>query len=199
VQLRWKWGKTRGSFLKEAEHSLIDRALHGSSDAFADLVGPHLPSLSRFVRSRLWSGIEAEDVIQRSLLRAFSHLRQFRGQSSFKTWLSAITLNEIYQSRSAARLRPIAGSLACTLADPATSPYMQCEQIERAQQLRKALAMLPSRYRLVIQLRDLREFTIAETARSLSLSSGAVRTRHHRARKLLKRSLVALQGNIGNA
>jgi RNA polymerase sigma-70 factor (ECF subfamily) len=166
--------------------------LQGSSDAFIDLVGPHLPSLSRFVRRRLWSEFEAEDVIQRSLLRAFSHLRQF-GQSSFKTWLSAITLNEIFQSRSAAHLLPIAAALACTLTDPATSHYMQYEQIESAQELRKALTMLPSRYRLVIQLRDLRELSIAETARSLSLSSGAVRTRHHRARKLLKRSLVALQ------
>jgi hypothetical protein len=46
---------------------------------------------------------------------------------------------------------------------------------------------------LMIQLRDLRELSIDETARSLSLTSSAVRTRHHRARKLLVRSLAALR------
>jgi hypothetical protein len=72
ASIRWKWKETRDALSKEAEHSLIDRTLQGSSDAFADLVGPHLPSLSRFVHSRLWSAFEAEDVILRSLLRVIS-------------------------------------------------------------------------------------------------------------------------------
>ncbi len=181
----------------ENERLLIDRTLQGVTDAFADLLRPHLGSLSHFVQSRLRSKCEAEDVLQQSVLQAFSHLGQFRGESSFRTWLSAIALNEILQSlyhRSAVQLSPVPESLAGNIIDPSTSPYKQYEQTERAQQLRKALTRLPKKYRLVIQLRDLRELTIAETARSLSLSNSTVRTRHHRARKLLKRSLVALQG-----
>ena len=174
---------------------MIDRILRGRIDAFADLVQPHLTSLNRFARQKLRSESEAEDVVQQSMLLAFSHLRHFRREASFKTWLHAIALNEVFrllQRRAVAHV-PLRESRAANLADPANSPQMQCEQRERAERLHKALTRLPEKYRLMIQLRDLHELSIEETARSLSLSSSAVRTRHHRARKLLVRSLAALR------
>jgi RNA polymerase sigma-70 factor (ECF subfamily) len=151
--------------------------------------------LNRFAQQRLQSESEAEDVVQQSILLAFSHLREFRRDASFKTWLRAIALNEVLrllQKRTVAHL-PLRESLAAGLADTASSPHLQCEQRERAERLHKALTRLPEKYRLMIQLRDLRELSIDETARSLSLTSSAVRTRHHRARKLLVRSLAVLR------
>jgi len=174
---------------------LIDRILRGRIDAFADLVQPHMTSLSRFAQQELRSESEAEDVVQQSILLAFSRLRQFRGEASFNTWLRAITLNEVFrllQKRTVAPV-PLRESRAARLADPATSPHTQYEQSERAERLHQALTRLPEKYRLMIQLRDLRELSIAETARSLSLTSAAVKTRHHRARKLLVRSLATLR------
>jgi RNA polymerase sigma-70 factor (ECF subfamily) len=143
----------------------------------------------------LQSESEAEDVVQQSIFLAFRHLRQFRREASFKTWLRAIAINEVLrllQSRTVAHL-PLHESFAAGLADPASSPHIQCEQRERAEQLHEALTRLPEKYRLMIQMRDLRELSIDETARSLSLTSSAVRTRHHRARKLLIRSLAVLR------
>jgi RNA polymerase sigma-70 factor (ECF subfamily) len=67
---------------------------------------------------------------------------------------------------------------------------MQCERRENAERLHRALVRLPEKYRLIIELRDLRELSVAETARSLSVSLSVVKTRHHRARKLLIRSLI---------
>jgi RNA polymerase sigma-70 factor, ECF subfamily len=128
---------------------------------------------------------------------AFSHLNQYRGTARFKAWLCAITMNEVLQSvrgRQTVSPQPLPESVAADLSDPWISPHVQCEQQERRRQLHRALVRLPEKYRLMIQLRDLREYSIAETARLLSLSSAAVRTRHHRARKMLLQSMMKQQG-----
>lgn len=177
----------------ESEKLLISRALQGWNDAFADLLQPCLKPLNQFARMRLQSESEAEDVVQQSVLRALSHLRQFRGEASFKTWLGAIALNEVLRclkGRAATCPQPLDKSPAACLADPTSSPHVQCEQKEKAARLHQALTRLPEKYRQIIQLRDLGELSVAETARSLSLTSSAVRIRHHRARKLLTRSLL---------
>ena len=186
-----------GTLSSESEKLLVSRALQGWNDAFADLLQPCLKPLNQFARTRLHGEFEAEDVVQQSVLRALSHLEQFRGEASFKTWLCTIALNEVLhclRGRAARRLQPLDMSPADCLADPTSSPHAQFERREKAARLHKALTRLPQKYRLIIQLRDLGELSIAETARSLSLTSSAVRTRHHRARKLLIRSLSTLPG-----
>lgn len=195
AELLPRWNIPRESLSREAEEVLIDHALRGRGDAFAALIRPHVGPLNQFARRRLQSESDAEDVVQQSMLLAFCKLRQFRREASFKTWLSSIALNEVFRSlkrQAAAHIQPLAESLA-GLADPSISPHVQCEQREKAERLHKALTTLPEKYRLVIQLRDLRELSIAETAKSLAMSHAAVRTRHHRARKLLKSSYTSLQ------
>jgi RNA polymerase sigma-70 factor (ECF subfamily) len=179
------------SVSRETEAELIDRTLQGRIDAFADLVQPHLTPLNRFAQHKLRR--EAEDVVQQSILLALSHLRQFRREASFSTWLHGIAINEVFRLRRQSASHRLCEPLGVHLADSANSPYLQCEQRERADRLHKALTRLPKKYRLMIQLRDLRELSIDETAHSLSLTSASVRTRHHRARKLLVRSLATLR------
>src|SRR4051794_27686093 len=74
----------------EVEGRLIDRTLEGGTEAFADLIQPHLTFLNRLARIRLRSESEAEDAVQQAVLRALVHLGQFRREASFKTWLCAI-------------------------------------------------------------------------------------------------------------
>jgi len=155
-------------------------------------VEPYLTSLIRFARARLGCESEAEDIVQQAVLRAFIHLGQFRQEASFKTWLSAIALNEVIHWRRGQAVAPIQSlheTYAAKLADPASSPHAQCQRREEAERLRQAMTRLPEEYRQMIQLRDLHELSVAETARSLSLTAAAVKTRHHRARKLLVRTL----------
>jgi len=192
-----RWTPPPGTPSSESEKLLISRALQGWNDAFADLLQPCLKPINQFALTRLHSKSEAEDVVQQSVLRALSHLGQFRGEASFKTWFGAIALNEVLRclrGRAFSCRQPLHKSPAAWLADPTISPHVQCEQSEKARRLHKALRRLPEKYRLIIQLRDLGELSIAETARSLSLTSSVVRTRHHRARKLLIRSLNTLTG-----
>src|SRR5882672_1866572 len=89
----------REAFSRETEEFLIDRALQGCDGAFWDLIQPYLAFLTRFARMRLRSDSEAEDIVQQAVLRALSHLRQFRGEASFKTWLTTIACNEMSQWR----------------------------------------------------------------------------------------------------
>ena len=179
---------------KEAEEFLIDSALQGRHDAFGDLVRPYLGSLNRFARTRLRSESEAEDIVQQAVLSAFSHLRQFRREASFRTWLGAIAVNEVihwHRGRAVAPLRSLDETHEAALLDPSTSPDAACRRKEEAESLYRAMAKLPKKYRQMIQLRDLHELSVAETAHALSLTVGAVRTRHHRARKLLAHRLAA--------
>lgn len=175
------------------EALLIDRTLRGGMDAFADLVQPHLPALNRIARLRLGCEAEAEDVVQQAVLRAYRHLGQFRREASFKTWLYAIAFREVSQLRRTpdmTRLRPLHDVRSARIPDPCLSPEAQCLHHEEAARLHQALKKLPDKYRNVIQLRDLRELSVAETARLLSETVAVVRIRHHRARKLLHRKLA---------
>jgi RNA polymerase sigma-70 factor (ECF subfamily) len=123
-------------------------------------------------------------------------LSQFRREASFKTWLCAIAFHEVTQShrgKLSTRVRPLSEAHAARIPDPSSDPERQCLYSQDVARLRRALRKLPEKYRLVIQLRDLRELSIAETARSLCLTTAVVKIRHHRARKLLLRSLAVTQ------
>lgn len=176
---------------KDADEWLIDSVLEGRTDAFVDLVQPHLGFLTRFARMRLRNDSEAEDAVQQAVLQAFHNLGQFRREASFKTWLSRITSNEVIHLRrgkAVAPVRPLHGNAAERLADPSAPADMQMQRRQETARLRRALTRLPEKYRTIIELRDLRELSVAATARSLSLTVANVKTRHHRARKLLLRS-----------
>jgi RNA polymerase sigma-70 factor (ECF subfamily) len=143
---------------------------------------------------RLRDESEAEDVVQQAVVRAFYSLGQFRHEASFKTWLSKIAFNEVIHIRrgkAIAPTGPLQETRADSLADPSSPPDLLIQKKQERDRLHRALTRLPEKYRLIIQLRDLNELSIAATARSLSLTVAAVKTRHHRARKLLRRSLGA--------
>ena len=194
----WATGQV-GPWLRGGEPSstqldgwLIDSTLEGRTDAFGHLVEPHLGSLTRFARMRLRNEFEAEDVVQQAVLQALGNLRQFRREASFKTWLSRITSNEVIHLRrgkAIAPVKPLHETHAAQLADPNCLPDVQIQKRQETAHLHRALTRLPEKYRSVIEWRDLRELSIAATASHLSLTVSAVKTRHHRARKLLLRAL----------
>jgi RNA polymerase sigma-70 factor (ECF subfamily) len=191
-----QWRGCQEALSRETEECLIDSALRGHDGAFWELIQPHLASLNRFARVRVRSDPEAEDIVQQAVLRALSRLRQFRGEASFRTWLTAIASNEVSQwrrGRAGAAIGPLPEREAANLRDPAHAPDVQFERRQEVERLRQALTRLPEKYRCMIQLRDLHELSIAETARSLALTTAAVKTRHHRARKLLISSFARVK------
>jgi RNA polymerase sigma-70 factor (ECF subfamily) len=186
------WNGSAKAPSSDVDAWLIESVLQGRTDAFGELVAPHLGALIRLARMRLRNDFEAEDAVQQAVLQALHNLGQFRRQASFKTWISKITSNEIIHLRrgkAMASATPLNQTSLDKLADPDSLPDMQLQKRQEAASLHRALTRLPEKYRLIIELRDLRELSIAATARSLSLTASAVKTRHHRARKLLVRAL----------
>jgi RNA polymerase sigma-70 factor (ECF subfamily) len=180
---------TRGN----SEAELIKRILEGHHQTFADLLRPHLKVVRSFVRSAVRNDFDADDLIQQTLLKAYTGLYQFRFESSFRTWLCSIARNEIRQNarlRSNSRLVFDEGKSASVMtSDRKDGPFEVYARKEISDQLWRAIANLPAKYRLVIEL-SVGEKSLAETASELSISGSAAKTRRFRACHELGRLLA---------
>jgi RNA polymerase sigma-70 factor (ECF subfamily) len=170
------------------EAALIRKIVGGRRDLFGDLIAPYLIPLSRIVRATIGAHWEVEDIVQQTVLKAFTHLAQFRFEAGFRTWLIQIGINEArqwrrkYASSRALEFTPAAFS-ELPIADQSRSPLIEYQRSETGAQVGAALARLPEKYRTVILLRELEELSISEVAARLGLTIPAVKTRHRRARQ----------------
>jgi RNA polymerase sigma-70 factor (ECF subfamily) len=183
------------------EADCIRRILAGEKQLFHDLIRPCERAIYFLLLSLLRNEAEAEDAAQETAIKVYQNLRNFRGDSQFRTWVLSIARNEgLGRLRKAATRRE--DSLDAGLDDqtgdytPAilTSwrevPSHALEQKELGAILRKAIEGLPEIYRNVVLLRDIEEMNIRETAVALGIAEGAVKVRLHRARALLQRDLA---------
>lgn len=161
-----------------------------TEETFADLLAPNLQSVRRFVRSRVRSADHVDDILQQTLLRAFARRRQLRVQSKFRSWLWSIAMNEVRMF-----LRNLRPSVSLDefpdfpLADNAPSPFVRCEQVQRADRLEAGMSRLTERDRTTIRLVDLHGLTIAEAADAMAISEPAAKSAHFRARQRLGEKL----------
>jgi RNA polymerase sigma-70 factor (ECF subfamily) len=180
----------------ENEQSLIARICSGDSSLFTALVKPYERRVYATALALLRNEADAQDVAQEAILKAFTHLRQFRGESRFSTWLIQITVNEarMRQRKQHAELfEPIEGLQeeegAYTPRDFADWREIPSEALEKSELralLTKALDSLAQKYREVFLLRDVEQLSIEETAEVLKLSIASVKTRLLRARLMLR-------------
>jgi len=179
----------------------IRRILAGEKQLFHDLIRPCERAIYFLLLSLLRSESEAEDAAQETAIKVYLNLKNFRGDSQFRTWVLSIARNEgLGRLRKAATRRE--ESLDAGLDEmtgdhtPAilTSwrevPSEALEQKELGAILRKAIEGLPEIYRNVVLLRDIEEMDIRETAAALDINEGAVKVRLHRARAMLQRDLA---------
>jgi RNA polymerase sigma-70 factor, ECF subfamily len=162
---------------------------------------PFAPSCSyRVVRSVLQDDGEAEDVVQETYVKAFGSLGQFRGDASLSTWLTRIAVNEaIGRLRrqhptvelSVVDAEPASKSqvIPFPLMTPGTDPESAAARHQIRHLIERAIDDLPEIFRVVFVMRDMEEMSIEETAEFLSLQPATVKTRLHRARRLLREAL----------
>jgi RNA polymerase sigma-70 factor (ECF subfamily) len=186
---------------------LIELALAGQSECFTVLMDRHLVAVKRRIGSMVQNAADSEDLVQEVVLKVWRHLSTFRSESSFRTWLTRVAINEALQSYRRERSKPLCQALGDfdALASHSESPHQSYARLEMAQALHGAVAELPAKYRQVLTLRDLEELSAQETALRLQSSVPTVKTRLFRARLMLltalRRSTVqgALQGPIKEA
>jgi RNA polymerase sigma-70 factor (ECF subfamily) len=185
----------------EFEADCIRRILAGERQLFHDLIRPSERAIYFLLFSLLRNEAEAEDAAQETAIKVYLNLKNFRGDSQFRTWVLSIARNE-----GLGRLRKLGTRREDSLdaeTDEQTGDYtpailtswreIPSEALERKELgglLRGAIEALPGIYRNVVLLRDIEEMDIRETAAALGITEGAVKVRLHRARALLQRNLA---------
>jgi RNA polymerase sigma-70 factor (ECF subfamily) len=160
--------------------------------------------LYRMARSILRNDAEAEDAVQAAYLSAFRGLAGFRHDSSLGTWLTRILINEALAIARARKPALASGSSGQTLlggqvipfplADAGPDPERAMAQRQIRAALEGAIDELPEAFRTVLVARVIEGMTVEETADILGIRTETVKTRLHRARRLLR---IAVEKQVG--
>jgi len=145
---------------------------------------------------------DAEDVLIEALLKAYRHLDQLRDSVAFRSWLAQIAKRVCWQLKERESLLPLLQLSALedegkeiSGSDLPMEAQLASQQMKKL--LTEAVDSLPPSYRTVYQLRDVEELPGNEVARRLGISLGAMKSRLHRARELLRQNLdAALTGRV---
>jgi RNA polymerase sigma-70 factor (ECF subfamily) len=189
----------------EDEFYLIAAAQSGNAQAFEVLVARHQRRI--FAVALRCTGVrqDAEDIMQQSFQKAFLHLLQFEGRSTFSTWLTRVAINEaqMLQRKSGGKREVSIDDLnenaetvtPLEIPDSAPDPEADYSLREWRRMLSLAMNDLPHGTRRAIQLRDLDERSTEETARIMGISVGAVKARIFQGRKRLRKRLEHFVGS----
>ena len=177
----------------------VDAARRGDLDAFDRLVGEHQERIYRFCAWSLHDADEAQDAAQDTFIRAFRHLKSFRGDCAFGTWLHRIAINVVNDS---ARRRQRTPRPFSSLAkdgdgekmefDPPSdgpSPAQTALEHEKRAAVRGALRKVSPEHRAVLVLFDLEGRSYEECCALLQVPMGTLKSRLNRARAALKDAL----------
>jgi len=192
-----------GTPVGESSAETIARILAGETHLFHALIKPVERAVFVMLFMLLRNESDAEDVAQETFIKVFRNLHNFRGESKFSTWVLSITRNEglawlrKHTSRPEEPLEPVLGDTSgdytpALLTDWREVPLEALERKELGQHLCRAILNLPPIYRDVVQLRDIDELDVQETANVLGITAGSVKVRLHRARTMLQKELVPL-------
>jgi RNA polymerase sigma-70 factor, ECF subfamily len=194
---------TRGGSTAET----IARVLAGEKQLFHELIRPVERAVFVMLFMLLHNETDAEDVAQEVLIKVYRHLHSFRGDSKFSTWVLSIARNEglaWLRRRSVRPEEPLEPMLdengetdrgdftPALLTDWREVPLEALERKELRECLCRAILSLSPIYREVVQLRDIDELDVQETAKVLGISAGSVKVRLHRARTMLQKELATV-------
>jgi RNA polymerase sigma factor (sigma-70 family) len=183
----------------EDEIDLVRRIVAGDGSAFERLMRQYNRRLFRVARAVLKDEAEAQDALQEAYLRAYRSMGQFRNDAALSTWLSRLVLNEcLGRLRRTARRQNVVPIQHCGLAleaddmssEEPEAPDMALGRLQVRKLLERKLDELPDTFRLVFTLRTIEELSVEEVAQCLLIPEATVRSRHFRAKELLRESLA---------
>jgi RNA polymerase sigma-70 factor (ECF subfamily) len=183
------------------DQDLVRRIVRRDEAAFETLMRRHNGALYRVARSILGNDADAEDALQEAYIAVYLHVASFRGDAKVLTWLTRIVVNEaLARRRSHLRDRSVvpfgerretsSGEDLDALVSALESPESATIRADMRRLLERRIDALPVAYRTVFMLREVGELSAEETAACLSIPEATVRTRHFRARGLLRESLA---------
>ena len=184
-----------------SDEYLVSSAKLGEHSAFTELSGRFTPMLLCVLTRITKNKEDAEDALQETLMKAFTHLSTFDGRSSFSTWLTAIAINSAFMTLRKRRKHPEV-SLEANLegedapgmqyADLAPNPEHLCLQNERRRHLKDAINRLSPALRKCIEIRHAKDCSVQEIAANTGVSVACTKSRLLRAKRILT-SILSIQ------
>lgn len=177
---------------------LVSRAKKGDSTAFEELIKRYEDKIYALAYRILGDKDEAYDVLQDSVINVFQHLREFKGKSSFFTWLYRIVVNSALMKKRKNKHYEISTtdkeqfehysdmSVSDHQTDWSSDPVLSMENKELKKVLNESLNKIPEKYKNAVILKDIDGRPLEEVAKILNISVPAVKSRLHRARMYLR-------------
>lgn len=180
---------------------LLEGLRSGDENAYESLVSRFQQPVYNLVYRLMDNPADASDVVQEVFLKVFRNVSSFRGNSSLKTWIYRIAVNEAHNQRrwfSRHRRKEIGlegeeeGSrgLQDVLSDPGQSPYDLAAGSETRVLVEEALTQVNPAFRAAVILRDMEDMSYEEVADVLQISIGTVKSRILRGREALRKTLA---------
>ena len=187
--------------VKDDDTALVAAINAGDNRLFTQLVSRYQHKLYQFGMRMCRDVRDAEDLVQDTFISVFKYLKGFRHETKFKNWLYKVAAGVCYKKRRRSKFAPerelsLDEFIPQTESDApdripgwAAMPLDKVLNDELTAVLQAAIAELPTKYRLVMVLRDLEGFTTTEAAQILNLTPANVKVRLHRARLYLREQL----------
>jgi RNA polymerase sigma-70 factor, ECF subfamily len=181
----------------DPDASLITAMATGNMQALDELYARHASGLLAFLQARLNNRQLAEEVLQDTMLAAWNNAANFRGDSSVKTWLLVIARNRAINTQRKQRPQLVDVDKVYDLASTDTGPYEAVAREFDRSAVRDALQDLKPEQREILVLFFFQQLTGPEIADVLNISVGTVKSRLHRAKEALRRTMTLREGNAG--
>lgn len=170
---------------------LVDEVRNGKRQAFTELMRRHQQKIYWTARRIVGDHAEADDVTQETFVKAFLSLGDFRGDSTFYTWIYRIAVN---MSLNAVRRRQVVDYLRESdiinrLFPEGDDPHRRLEQLDVQSRLQRAVATLPEKQKAVFVMRYFEEMSYDEIAKVLKTSVGGLKANYFHALKKVQEFL----------
>lgn len=174
------------------EQELVKRILAGEKELYEVLMRRNNQILYRIIRGYLNSDADTQDVMQETYIRAYEKLYQYKFEAKFSTWLIRIGINMTLARLETTSKLPVTFSENIRPLESRNNPEKNLMQKEAARILEAAINHLPPNYRVVYILREVEGMGMREISETLSISEANAKVRVHRAKALLKNSILKM-------
>jgi RNA polymerase sigma-70 factor (ECF subfamily) len=168
------------------DDQLIHRVRDGDTGAFEELVLRYQKPIYGFILRLLKDSAEAEDTVQKVFLLVYQNLKNFRFESSFKTWLYRISINQCHNVFRQQKNREFTPVDDLPLADGQTSQEEDYARREMMSLAQKAIEKLPTKQRLVLLLRVYQDLSFEEIGKALNIRANSAKVNFHYALEKIK-------------
>ncbi|RPI18926.1 MAG: RNA polymerase sigma factor [Ignavibacteriae bacterium] len=189
-----------------SDSEIIEKILNGEKEIYELIMRRYNQRMFRIARAIVKDEDIAEDVVQEAYIKAYEHLKDFKGNSAFSTWLTRILINESASKNNYKAkiiyLDPVPSEdnnseyIITENSTTMRNPEQHAINNELRNHLERMIDSLPDKYRTVYIMREIENINTADTAECLNLSESNVKVRLNRAKEMLRENLMSVYEKV---